>query len=141
MSAQVIREPNPGDFVDIFGTTIFTNFCGAYRNLKYTLLDQHGETMSGVTVTEVLTNFQSDPQGITPPDAKTTETNSEGAFPDIVGAKYSAPCNSQPFSYTLKQGFTAKVGQTTYNLTTKNDIAISKSSSGQWTISITNTTP
>ena len=139
----VIREPNPGDFINIFGDTVRTNVCGAYRNVKYTLLDQAGNPiLQEVTVNEILTDFKPSDPSIPPPAAESGETiEGEGSFGDLVGVAYAPPCNVPAFSFTLKQAFSVAFGQTTYNLTTKNDISVAKTASAQWTINVTITTP
>lgn len=138
----VIREPTPGNFVNIFGETIRTNVCGAYRNLKYTLLDQAGNAiLQELTVTETLTDFMPSDPNLPPPQPNETATNDEGIFGDTIGVPYAPPCNIPPFNYTLKQGFKVTVGESTYNLTTNNGVSVAKTAPAQWTINVTITTP
>jgi hypothetical protein len=142
ISSIVIREPNPGDFKDIFNQTTHTNVCGAYRNVTYTLLDQVGNPILQVlNVNEVLTDFTPSDPRVPPPIPNDTVTTDEGIFGDTLGVAYAPPCTVPPFSYTIKQEFQVTVGQSIYDLTTKNTISVSKFASAQWTISLTNTTP
>jgi hypothetical protein len=134
-------DPGPGNVVNPFNETVATNRCGAYRNVVYTLVDQQQQAqpiLPEATITEVLTNFQGT-QGLTQPTPKTTTTD-EGVIGDTQGITGAHPTCPPPFSYTLNQGFTAKLGQTTFNLTTVNAIAVSKDGSGNYSITITITT-
>lgn len=138
----VIREPNPGNFVNIFGVITQMNVCGAYRNVKYTLVDQAGNPiLQELTVFETLTNFMPSDPNIPAPQANDTTTDDEGIFGDQIASAYAPPCDIPPFNYTLKQTFKVIVGQSTYNLTTMNDVSVSKTAPAQWTISLTNTMP
>ncbi len=138
----VIREKRPGDFVNIFGETTHTNVCGAFRNIKYTLLDQASNPiLQELSVSEILTDFIPSDPGIPVPQPKNTTTNDEGIFGDQIAVAYAPPCDVPPFNYTLKQRFKVTVGQSMYNLTTLNDVSVSKTAPAQWTINVTITTP
>ena len=142
ISSIVIREPDPGDVVNGYNETIRTNVCGAYQNVTYTLLDQSGNPIhQELTVAEVLTDFMASDPGVPQPQANSETTTDQGIFVDFLGVLYSPPCSIPAFNFTEKQTFQVTVGQSVYDLTTKNTISISKSAPAQWTISLTNTTP
>jgi hypothetical protein len=141
----VVIEPGPGDIVNIFGQTVETGVCGAYRNLKYTLIDQDSEelelgTNEGLTVTEILSNFQS-PSGFPQPAAKTVLTNNVGEFGDILAVFQSHPGCPAMFNFTATQKFKVTIGSKDFLLTTQNTLALSKTSTAQWTINAPNVTP
>lgn len=145
----VIRDPTPGNIVNAGGTIIASNVCGAYRNLEYTLLDQHDNVLLlgdldkniGLTVTEVLTGFQSNPPR-TPPSPVTSLTNNLGEFYDIVATFTPPPCQDLGvFSFSLNQAFTVKVDSKVFSLTTTNAISVARTGAGQWTIGNTNSIP
>jgi hypothetical protein len=142
LDGQVVIDPGPGDIVDPFGQIKATNRCGAYRNVLYTLVeqDQTGQPIiADIPVTEVLSNFQGTP-GLPQPTPKTAVTLN-GVFGDTQGISGQSPDCPPPFNYSLNQGFTASVNQATYPLSTVNAIAVSKNGSGNYTITITMTTP
>ncbi|MGH9899493.1 MAG: IPT/TIG domain-containing protein [Pyrinomonadaceae bacterium] len=113
--------------------------CGASRELAYTLVDQAGEViMQDVTVQEVLSNFTSDPPGLSPPEAKSPVTNA-GHLIDTVG--YTIPTCPPPFTIRLTQTFTVNTGQITRNLSTANSISFGRDASGNKFVNDTNTTP
>jgi hypothetical protein len=143
----MIVDPGPGNIVNANGQTVAMGVCGAYRNLKYTLVDQDDEDINlgmvdeeiGLSVTEILSNFQS-PNGFPQPAAKTTLTNNVGQFIDILAVFQTPPC-PPPFNFSATQKFKVVVGPKTFPLTTENTISISRSSPGQWTINDTIVTP
>lgn len=144
----VIHDPTPGDIVDGGGGIRATNVCGAYRNFVYTLLDQNGDTLElgsldeniGLTITEILKDYQSNPSGIPPPNAKTTLTNNIGEFYDIIAAFQAPPCHP-PFSFSQNQEFKVTVDSKDFMLTTKNSMSVARTGVGQWAITNVNTTP
>ncbi len=148
IAGTVTVDPGPGNIVNADGVTIATGVCGAYRNLRYTLVDENGDDLNlgmveagiGLTVTEILTNYQSTPSGITPPTAITTTTNNAGKFIDLIAAHQPVPC-PPPFNFSLTQKFKVTVGQTVFNLTTTNAIGVGREASGRWTITNSIVTP
>lgn len=113
----VILDPGPGNIVNYNGQNVQTGVCGAYRNLKYKLLDQNDDELNlgtvdeniGLSIVEILSNFQSNPSGITAPTAENPETNNIGEFIDIIAAFQAPPC-MPPFSFTQTQKFKVVVG-------------------------------
>lgn len=115
------------------------NACGAYRVVHYTLVDQANPSQPiavPCTVTETVTNL-SDNSQITKP----ISTNEAGQFDDLLALFKVTTCPSPGESASVRQTFTAKVGNKTFNLTTTNRIDYSKSTSGTYSISITVETP
>lgn len=113
--------------------------CGATKTLEYTLLDQAGEVIAeDLTVDEVLSNFTSNPSGLPPPLPKHALANA-GHLVDEVGYRI-ATC-PPPFTISLTQKFTVKIGQTTYNLTTTNSVSYGRDASGNKFVTVTNTIP
>ncbi len=146
LANTVIIDPGPGDIVDIFGQTFQTNRCGAYRNLKYTLLDQDDEVLvlgasEGLAISEVFSNAQISPPEANPPTPITTSTNNVGVFGDIIGATSPFPQCPPAFSYSATQKFKVTVNSQVFNLTTQNTLGVSKNSTGRWSITVTDSTP
>jgi hypothetical protein len=139
-------DPGPGIIKDIFNQTVMQNACGAYVNLKYTLLDQDNPAQpikfeDGVQIIEQLSNFQ----GTSGLQSKLIPfnnfTNNVGQIGDVVGLAGTSPDCPPPFAITFTQGFKAQVGSTMYTLTTINSISESKAANGTWAITVTITTP
>lgn len=144
----VIVDPGPGNIVNYNGQNVQTGVCGAYRNLKYKLLDQNDDELNlgtvdeniGLSIVEILSNFQSNPSGITAPTAENPETNNIGEFIDIIAAFQAPPC-MPPFSFTQTQKFKVVVGTKEFPLSTTNTMGVAKNSPGNWTITVTETAP
>lgn len=138
----VIIDPGPGQITDSFGRVKATNRCGAYRNIVYQLLDQGGEPiLAEVEVTETFDNYQGPPELANQFQPITDFTNNAGQLGDTVAFSTPHPQCPLVFSLTVNQKFSAKVGTTSYPLTTVNSIADAKTSSGSYTINVTITTP
>jgi hypothetical protein len=114
LANTVIIDPGPGDIISIFEQIFQTNRCGAYRNLKYTLLDQNDEELvlgnaEGLSISELFSNPQMSPSGVPHPQAITTSTNNIGEFGDIIGASKPFPDCPPAFSYSATQKFIVTV--------------------------------
>lgn len=148
LQTLVVIEPGPGDILNAFGEVVEPNGsdrCGAYRNVKYKLVDQNGEPLNlglvdpniGLSVTEILSNFQS-PSGFPQPAAKTLTTLAEGIFGDILAVSGPYPICPTPFAFSETQKFKVVIDSVEFILTTQNTIEISRSATGQWIINSIN---
>jgi IPT/TIG domain-containing protein len=117
------------------------NACGAYRLVHYTLVDQANPAQpiaEMATVTETVKDL-SVPND--PGTSKSIPTNEDGAFDDLLALFKITTCPSLGESASVSQTFTATVGNKTFTLTRANRIDYMKSTSGQYSITITVTTP
>jgi hypothetical protein len=118
-----------------------TNACGAYRLVHYTLVDQAnpGQPIEEMaTVTELVKDLSVPNDQGTP---KSIPTNEAGAFDDLLAQFKTTTCPSLGESASVSQTFTATVGNKTFTLTRANRIDYMKSTSGQYSITLTVTTP
>ncbi|MCI0556832.1 MAG: IPT/TIG domain-containing protein, partial [Anaerolineae bacterium] len=138
-------DPGPGDIKDIFDQVVAQNACGAYRNLKYTLLDQDNPAQpikfeDGVQIIEQPSDFQG-PAGLQSKLIPFNNfTNNIGEIGDVVGIAGTSPDCPPQFTASFNQGFKAQVGNKSWTLTTVNSISMSKAANGTYTITVTNTT-
>lgn len=145
ISGVIDIDPGPGDIKDLFDRLIAPNACGAYRNLKYTLLDQDdpGQPIKFEDGVEILEQF-SDYQGPAALQDKLRPmndfTNNIGELADTVGIWGTSPDCPPQFMLSFKQGFKAKIGSKEWMLTTANSISMVKAADGTYTITVTNTT-
>ena len=134
-------DPGPGDIKDIFNRLIKGNACGAYRNLKYTLLDQDnpGKPIIFEDGVEILEEF-SDYQGPAELQSKLVPmndfTNNVGELADTLAIFGTSPDCPPPFMMSFKQKFKAKVGNKEWTLTTINSISMVKAADGTYTITV-----
>lgn len=128
-----LRRDSISDLIDQQGG------CGATKTVNYSLLDQAGQVIAeDLAVSEVFTNITKSDPSLPDPQPNAPEANA-GHVIDVVG--YNIPTCPPPFTISLTQKFTAKVGQTTYNLTTTNSISFGRDASGNKFVNVTNTTP
>lgn len=135
-------DPGPGDIKDIFDRLIKANACGAYRNLKYTLLDQDNPAQpikfeDGVEILEEFSDYQG-PAALQGKLIPVNDlTNNVGELADTVGIFGTSPDCPPTFMLSFKQKFKAKVGNKEWTLTTVNSISMVKAADGTYTITVT----
>jgi IPT/TIG domain len=139
-------DPGPGDIKDIFDQVVVQNACGAYRNLKYTVLDQDnpGQPINfenGVGIMEQLSGYNGPPELQSALIPFNNVTTNVGEIGDVVGISGPHPTCPPPFMLSFTQKFKATVGNKEWTLTTVNSISMEKKADGTYTITVTNTTP
>ena len=109
--------------------------CGAYRTVSYTLLDQAGQPIDvdGV-VDEILSNYSG------PPDKAPKAVSANmlgGRVDDLVGYDTATPDCPPPFTATVTQNLSAKIGAVSYAMTTTNSLSVGRDSAGGKFVNIT----
>lgn len=138
-------DPGPGEIKDIFDQIVAQNACGAYRNLKYTLLDQGNPDQpikfeDGGQIIEQLSGYQGPAELQSKLIPFNNFTNNIGEIGGVVGIAGPSPNCPPQFMLSFTQGFKAKVGNKEWTLTTVNSISMAKAANGTYTITVTNTT-
>ena len=127
-------DPGPGAVTGPAGNTILTNQCGAYRTMVYQLVDKGGTAIKDqATMREIVIDTSTNQ---TVKD-KPYDTDESGRFGDVIGLTANYPaCPSVGTNINLRQTFTAKIGDKTFNLSTVRNIMIQKTSPTDWAITV-----
>jgi hypothetical protein len=146
----IILDPaagtNYGNVVDINNNVLFTNQCGAYRNLAYAMYDQDSPAQlvyGGYSVTETFSGVAGCCQTAGPKSHPATVPPNSGhlVFGDIQYLGYAAPtCLGPNDNQSFTQNFTITVGtapnQATYNVPLTNSATLGRSS-GTYEVNVT----
>lgn len=142
LESTVKIDPTRGNVVNIFGEIIATNKCGAYRNLKYTLMDQDTTAYpileENVLIMEIVKERL--PNGIQLL-LQNVPTDDNGMIGDTIAILGESSCPPVGLQLNLTQTFTARYRELNFTLTTKNSILVKKEAPSTYTIEITPVTP